>query len=128
MSTKLEKTEGPFESREEANKAIFRLLKEKTTLGAKPEKIFHYFYFKNQDDCKAAAEEFSDIGIKIEEMTKSASKENKEWLLLCSTIVSLNEERMNKLNNFLDVRAKKYHGNYDGWEIEVQPDSLKGLH
>lgn len=118
------KTEGLFSTRSEANRRIMGdFLKGSHKVG-KTTEITNYFYFSEQTDALLAAEDLGEIGFTMDDPIHTEGNSKMPWLLLCWIDLVLDDENMNRLNEFLDSIAEKYNGNYGGWEMAVNKEDI----
>ncbi len=119
MCAKLKKTLGPFDTPQEMFEALLKLAPQLLTLPAKVNKILHFFYFDEKDDCLVARDEFQEIGLKIENMTFEPEEPSEQWLLVCSSGGPFDAETLFSQFVLFLFLAEKYNGTYDGFEVEV---------
>jgi regulator of RNase E activity RraB len=81
--------------------------------------VWNFFYFKDENNCRDAADELSEIGFEINTIEKKDDGNKSNWLLICSVTQPLDNEHIQRLSEFMDTLAKKYNGEYDGFEIEI---------
>ena len=123
-NARLLKSEGPFSTRSEANRRIIGdFLKGSQKVG-KTTEINNYFYFTKEEDAMFAAEDLEEIGFRMDDPIQTESDRKMPWLLLCWIDLVLDEENMNRLNQFLESIAERHSGNYDGWEIPVDREDI----
>ena len=112
-------TDGPYYDRQEANRATLNhILNMGVTKGEKKE-VWNYFYFNKLQDAREAAQDLSEVGFQVEELGENAV--GNAILLLVKIQISLEESALDRLTSFLEDLAEKYHGKYDGWEVEISP-------
>lgn len=85
---------------------------------AADEAMRYYLYFPVQTAAECAAEQLRDRGFHVE-VRKGADGEN--WLALAKGARPKTEEEMDRLWNEMESLAAQYRGEYDGWEIAVEP-------
>jgi len=115
---KILRTEGPFENRKEANRATLQDLLKMGIVRSEKKEVWNYFYFNNLKNAREAAQDLTEIGFHIEELGESG--EENEILLLAKIRISMDETTLDRLTEFLDGVAEKFHGEYDGWEVEIE--------
>lgn len=124
QNARLLKSGGPFSTRSEANSRIIGdFLKGSRKVG-KTTEITNYFYFVKEEDAKLAAEDLEEIGFRVDDPIDNGGDHEMPWLLLGWIDLILDEENMNRLNQFLESIAEKYNGIYDGWEIPVDKEDI----
>lgn len=116
---KILRTEGPFHDRKEANRATLQQILRMGVARGEKKDVWNYFYFNKLKDAREAAQDLTEIGFQIEEFGESAGE--KEILLLAKIRLSLEETTLDRLTEFLEKIADKFHGKYDGWEVEIDP-------
>jgi regulator of RNase E activity RraB len=85
---------------------------------AKPHVIDHWFYFRDEPSARAAGQELTAAGFSVEDIAKES--EGADWRVLArKTMVPLLAD-VEKTSAYLEVLAKRHHGDYDGWETQVE--------
>lgn len=133
---------GSYDDQKSANRAVLNLLLDQGMEKGEVFEVYNFFYFRKKTDAELAAEELADIGFVIDtihkhddretdnlddfliegEYEKPPETERLPWEVICTIQLAMNEERLDKLTDFLNELAARYHGKYDGWEVEVKPD------
>jgi uncharacterized protein (TIGR01619 family) len=99
------------------NKRMLQALEEQGDQSHIPRKISHWLYFKTAEDRNACADLLKAEGFSMEAMAET------EEALPCELEVSraekADEEAITTVTSMLWQLAKKYDGDYDGWETIV---------
>lgn len=77
--------------------------------------VIHYLYFPDRDDARRAAEELRSQGLEVEERLGA---DGVNWLVQ-SRHVTVDESSDDARRALIEDVARRYHGEYDGWEREL---------
>lgn len=109
-------------SRKRANKRIFEILDAFGDDGKKKRAVTHWFYFEKRKDLERFENYAWDIGFHTSVKHLRKRKGFKRLLLIIYRVESLSEVTTEfDTLEFFDL-AKKYNGDYDGWETSIEMD------
>lgn len=80
--------------------------------------VVHYLYFKRKGDAAAVVKDLKRAGFEAE---NNLSADRSNWLVLAKHQVVPTEEAIDSAVTRMEEVAKKYSGQYDGWEAGVVP-------
>ena len=107
----------------EASEGDRRILAELVALGSdlsKERHSIHYFAFGDQDDALAAGRELRKMGFRVEFGRElKARPESRRWPVLADRTEVIDEEVIGALRVSLTRLAKRFGGEYDGWEAQA---------
>lgn len=106
------------DERERDRKALQSLSEAGSDL-TRPHPIDHYFYFPNRQQAVEAARTLSREGFSVK---GSAAPDNSSFTLVAQKTVIPTEATIFALSDMLRGIAKKYGGEYDGWDAPVLRD------
>lgn len=85
---------------------------------AKPHVIDHWLYFRDETSARAAGQELNSAGFSVEGIDKES--EGADWRVLARKTMVPRLADVEKMSAYLEDLAKRHHGDYDGWETQVE--------
>ena len=85
---------------------------------AKPHVIDHWLYFRDETSARAAGQELTSTGFSVEGIDKES--ESADWRLLARKTMVPRLADVEKTSAYLEDLAKRHHGDYDGWETQIE--------
>jgi hypothetical protein len=82
----------------------------------RPRMVLHYLYFPRQEAAAATTAELRGDGFATEER-RGADGIN--WLVLARHQIVPSEEAIARVRDVMEALARRFGGEYDGWEAEV---------
>lgn len=81
--------------------------------------ISHYLYLPTETAGKCVADELSMQGFVVDD--RMDPYDGSSWLVLAKRRMTPTEDAIAEARTFLEAIAARYNGEYDGWEVDVQP-------
>ena len=85
---------------------------------AKPHDINHWLYFSSESDARAAAKELDASGYAIDSV--ALSPDSTQWRVLALKTIVPTLAEVGRTSAYLEDLAQRHHGDYDGWETQVE--------
>lgn len=85
---------------------------------AKPHVIDHWLYFRDETTARAAGQELTAAGFSVEGINKES--EGADWRLLARKTMVPRLADVERTSADLEDLAKRHHGDYDGWETQIE--------
>ncbi len=85
---------------------------------AKPHVIDHWLYFRDETTARAAGQELTAVGFSVEGIIKES--EGADWRLLARKTMVPRLADVERTSTDLEDLAKRHHGDYDGWETQIE--------
>lgn len=106
----------PIDLQRISNSRVVRHLQEQGDQQEVPRQIDHWIYFQNQADRETYWQAIKNKGFQVEDLEFEKESPGMPYKLQISRIDQADEETINDVCIELWQLAKKYNGEYDGWE------------
>lgn len=85
---------------------------------SRPTDVIFYLYYEAEGDARTAGRELQAIGFRVRGSLSRGP--HREWMVSASRRMLVNFRTIGDTNLLMQHLAKKYDGEYDGWEAKVQ--------
>ena len=111
---------GSYTNEDEADRKVLAQLEEQGSDLSKPRHSIHYFYFEDEANARAAAQELEqmDFGVSIGEQLDE-HRDPQRWPVTAERRDVINGAVIAALRPPLTEIAQRHRGEYDGWEAQV---------
>ncbi|WP_417350229.1 ribonuclease E inhibitor RraB [Flavobacterium alkalisoli] len=110
----------PSQNELSGNEFVIENLKQYGDSLIKPRKVNHWIYFKNELDRQNFIELIKKDGFTIEEESFNNDLDETPFILHISGTNKVDLHNANKFTALIESKAKKYNGDYDGWETSIE--------
>lgn len=102
----------------EANKKVIRALIDQGDNPIVSREVFHWVYFKNENDKNNYLKEVTKEGFVL--VSSNRIKDEFPYQLQIKRIDKVDENSVNEYVIYLWEKAIEYNGDYDGWETSIE--------